>query len=213
MEAIIIFTYIISILAGLILLTLFFYQSIRRVLIRRSELKEGSEFLAQKEAHPTRDLMPEEKVKLNSMVKSASSFSPLYFLVTTTFFLIFVYLQLDSDPRFHTTAQKYPFIPFLILLVSTLFTFLFFYQNREKAKKMKQDLISQVFEVKGKVYKEHWRGKYINDLIIYVRGIKFDGQQKLNTGIKLFDSVDQDQAATVEYSPNSKKIWQLKKDN
>lgn len=198
-----------SIILSLVILgmfTLFFYNPLERFLRRKSELKEEPALLDQKEPHPFRNLTPEELDKLNSMIKSANNFSPIYIL---GFIYILNYVFTKLDPRLPDATKNYPFIPYLLLLVPALFTFLIVYKNREKAKKMKSDLDSKVFLATGNVYKEEHHSKYSSELSVTIRGIMFDGKQKLNTDAKLFDTVNQDQEVTVEYSPNSKYIWKI----
>lgn len=185
---------------------LLFYDLVKRFLLRRSELRENSSSLAQEEPHPYRNLTPEEIDCLNMMIKSADSFSPLYIL---GFINILIYVFSNLDPRSTEAIKNYPFIIYLLIFVPALITFLVFYKNREKAKKMKLDLTSQVFLTKGKVYREEHRSKYGSDLWVTVRGIMFDGRQKLSTGAKLFEAVNQDQEVAVEYSPNSKYVWKI----
>lgn len=194
---------IILILIVLGVFTLILYHPVRRFFRRRAELKENQ---IEKEAYLSRSLTPEEIEKLNLMIKSVGGFSPSYIV---GFIIVLIYTFTNLSPRLPGATSNSHYISLLLLLIPILITVAIIYENREKAKKMKQDLTSQVNKVPGKVYKESHGNRYSSDLLVTVRGITFNGKQKLSSGAMLFDEVNQDQEVVIEYSPNSKYVWKI----
>lgn len=199
----------------LILVLVLFLYGLTSFLFTLRKLKEKKlhfeqSLVVDQKPYPFRGLNPDEKNQLQQFVKSSYKLSFNYiFIFIFSFFLLVGEFRSDAQDK----ISKSLLLLCLIVIAAILGTFLFYLGSRRQGKLFKMDLEEPVFKVYGRVHKhERSRRRFKKELLyVTVSGVTFDGNFTLPSGANLYDEVIEGQGITIEYSPHTKYIWNIRK--
>ncbi|MEA2020386.1 MAG: hypothetical protein U9M98_01575 [Patescibacteria group bacterium] len=179
---------------------------------KEKEFKESARGESWKEPHFVRNLTKKERKILGNQGKFAKQ---LYLKSFKTIFLILLGVVALSLLFGIAAAAEYsaPLLPQTLIyfyIFGTLATF-FVIREHSKERKIYKDLQLPVKKVCGNLIKqEDYYDEENYDRRLIVRGVTFSGKYN---DIDNFWNIDEEDQVIIEYSPNTKKIWNLKTVN
>lgn len=201
------------ILIGLIsILTYFYRRNKKRKLIREAELKESSNEGGLEEPTAYRDLLPNEKVTLETIIKDQNKlinngWLRLILLIGFSIlaFRFHIYLA-DSKNQIWIIYYPAMFVFEVVLFFYVVNTVIKYFQKQN----IYHDLRVQVIKAAGKLIKEETSYKREKKYTIIVRGVEFPHDSLVDVR-EVVEHLSDGEHVAIEYSPSTKHVWNIYK--
>lgn len=180
--------------------------------IKKTHISRGNQKDIHRKPQPYRSLTLEESSWLQTQIDNNNSNRPIFF----KYIVISIIIAIASFLIGKFLPQQYTIFAGIIFLVSLISIIIFFigFITSLSVNKYKDDLREKVFRVEGNVFKERVaRGLGLPyGYVVTVRGAEFNFDELSAASlVNFYNTIDQKDHISVEYSPNTKHIWKISK--